>query len=64
PNSLLTKAATNTKKITNFFKKSDTQDINQNTIEDTSNDSKSDIINLYTYQLTEKIKDLKEQLEK
>jgi len=35
-----------------------------NTLEDASSDSESEIVNPYTYQITEKIKDLKEQLEK
>ncbi|CAB4446638.1 unnamed protein product [Rhizophagus irregularis] len=40
------------------------QSSNLNTLEDASNGLESDIINPYTYQMTEKIKELKEQLEK
>jgi len=65
PNGSLTKAAAGTKKITNFFKISDIQTTNSDTLESTSSDSESEvIINPYTCQITEKINNLKEQLEK
>ena len=65
PNGSLTKAAAGTKKITNFFKVSDIQTTNSDTLESTSSDSESEvIINPYTCQITEKINNLKEQLEK
>jgi hypothetical protein len=69
PNGSLTKAAAGTKKITNFFKINDTQTtnpqlLNPDVLEDSSSDSESEVVNPYTYQITEKIKDLKEQLEK
>src|SRR4051794_30120148 len=60
-NGMLTKAAADTKKITKFFKIRDTQVTNRRL---PSSDSESEVVNLYTYKITEKIKDLKEQLEK
>ncbi|GES96660.1 hypothetical protein RCL_jg14675.t1 [Rhizophagus clarus] len=69
PNGTLTKAATDTEKITNFFKISNTQVTNPqlsktDTLEVFSSNSESKVVNPYTYKITEKIKDLKEQLEK
>jgi hypothetical protein len=69
PNGSLTKAAAGTKKITKFFKTSDNQtnnlqSPNSDTLENTSSDSESEIVNPYTCQLTEKINNLKEELEK
>ncbi|GBB89896.1 hypothetical protein RclHR1_16730003 [Rhizophagus clarus] len=69
PNGTLTKAAAGTEKITNFFKISNTQVTNPqlsktDTLEVFSSNSESEVVNPYTYKITEKIKDLKEQLEK
>ncbi|CAB4421001.1 unnamed protein product [Rhizophagus irregularis] len=74
PSGSLTKAAAGTKKITDFFKNSDTQatDLqlsNQDTLNDILSDTdssnlESEIVCPRNYQITEKIKDLKEQLEK
>ncbi|GES73102.1 hypothetical protein RCL_jg2158.t1 [Rhizophagus clarus] len=69
PNGTLTKAAVSTEKITNFFKISNTQVTNPqlsktDTLEVFSSNSESKVVNPYTYKITEKIKDLKEQLEK
>jgi len=69
PNGSLTKASAGTEKITKFFKISDNQtnnlqSPNSDTLEDTSSDSESEIVNPYTCQLTEKINNLKEELEK
>ncbi|PKK56343.1 hypothetical protein RhiirC2_721924, partial [Rhizophagus irregularis] len=69
PNGTLTKAAAGTEKITNFFKISSTQVTNPqlsraDTLEVFSSDSESEVVNPYIYKITEKIKNLKEQLEK
>ncbi|GBB90989.1 hypothetical protein RclHR1_18070004 [Rhizophagus clarus] len=69
PNGTLTKAAAGTEKITIFFKISNTQVTNPqlsktDTLEVFSSNSESEVVNPYTYKITEKIKDLKEQLEK
>ncbi|CAB4430336.1 unnamed protein product [Rhizophagus irregularis] len=65
PNGILTKAAVGTEKITNFFKISNTQITNPqlsntDTLEVFSSNSESEVVNPYTYKITEKIKDLKE----
>ncbi|PKK65430.1 hypothetical protein RhiirC2_786171 [Rhizophagus irregularis] len=72
PSGSLTKAAAGTKKITNFFNNSDTQAtdlqlFNQDTLNDIlsdtdSSDSESEVVYSRNYQITEKIKDLKEQI--
>ncbi|CAB4477291.1 unnamed protein product [Rhizophagus irregularis] len=69
PNGILTKAAAGTEKITNFFKISNTQVTNPqlsntDTLEVFSSNSESEVVKPYSYKITEKIKDLKEQLEK
>ncbi len=69
PNGSLTKTAADTTKITNFFNINDTQStksqiLKPDILEDSSSDSESEIFNPYTYQIAEKIKNLKEQLEK
>ncbi|POG61994.1 hypothetical protein GLOIN_2v1785920 [Rhizophagus irregularis DAOM 181602=DAOM 197198] len=69
PNGTLTKAAAGTEKITNFFKISSTQVTNPqlsraDTLEVFSSDSESEVVNPYIYKITEKIKNLKKQLEK
>ncbi len=65
PTGLFTKAAVNTKKITNFFKISDqVANIQLNEIEQISSDSEDEVNNRNTYQIDEKIRNLKEQLEK
>ncbi|CAG8759932.1 9039_t:CDS:1, partial [Funneliformis caledonium] len=60
--------AADTKKITSFFMKNDTQAIDSQSYEpikiDDLSDSKSEIIDPYTYWINKKLHELKEQLEK
>jgi hypothetical protein len=67
PNGLFTKAAADTQKITNFFKVSSIQDTESNSnnpnLDQTLSDS-DDEAECCTYQIDERIRSLKEQLEK